>query len=218
MRAMDFRQRRRVVAISLSFLAAAALIVAAFAQRWLVDPDHPETLSLGLRTAEICEEGACVALSTSEVIDYVNAKIDKVVAYNKTVPPSSQVAVPRRPWDGFPVVGWIAFVASLIAAAGLFVGAVLALAGKRYELPIMPTTFAVLGIAIAIVNVALYMAMHPSVLITMTIGWSFPVYGFGAIAGLGAAFPLNRQIRPIDPELGAASATMSWGGSRDDQP
>jgi hypothetical protein len=82
----------------------------------------------------------------------------------------------------------------------------------------MPTTFVVIGIAVAIVNVALYMAMHPAVSPTMTIGWAFAVYGFGAIAGLGAAFPLNRQIRPIDPELGAASATMSWGGSRDDQP
>jgi len=215
---MDFRQRRRLIAILLAFLAAGALVVAAFAQRWLVDPDHPETLSLGLRNAEICEEGTCLALSGFDVIDYLNAKIDKVVAYNKTVPPSNQVAVPRRPWDGFPVVGWIAFVASLIAAGGLFIGGVLAIAGKRYELPVMPTTFVVIGIAVAIVNVALYMAMHPAVYPTMTIGWAFAVYGFGAIAGLGAAFPLNRQIRPIDPELGAASATMSWGGSRDDRP
>jgi hypothetical protein len=43
-------------------------------------------------------------------------------------------------------------------------------------------------------------------------------FGGGVVVALAAVFPLNRAIRPIDEELGDASATMSWGDSRDDSP
>lgn len=52
----------------------------------------------------------------------------------------------------------------------------------------------------------------------MMVGWTFMAFGGGTVVGLAAVFPLNRQIRPIDEELGEGSSTMSWGASRDDEP
>jgi hypothetical protein len=80
----------------------------------------------------------------------------------------------------------------------------------------MPTTIAVLALGIAIINGMLVVATKPELMRFMTIGWTFYVFGGGAVAGLAAVFPLNRQIRPIDPELGAAAATVSWSVSRDE--
>jgi hypothetical protein len=61
-----------------------------------------------------------------------------------------------------------------------------------------------------------FVATKPDAIEGVGVGWTFGVFGVGLVLGLAAVFPLNRQIRPIDEELGASSATMSWGASRDD--
>ena len=45
----------------------------------------------------------------------------------------------------------------------------------------------------------------------MGVGWTFFVFGVGAVTGLAAVLPLKRAIRPIDDVLGEACATASWG-------
>src|SRR5204863_9320545 len=106
---------------------------------------------------------------------------------------------------------------ALLAAGGLLAGAGLALAGKRLVLPVMPTTLAVLGLLVGIITGCIFIATKPEETATMAVGWSFIAFGGSIVVGLAAVFPLNRAIRPIDEELGEASATMSWGDSRDDQ-
>jgi hypothetical protein len=221
------KERRRIVAILLALGSATGLAVGVFGDQWLVVPETNRAISaaevcaiervasVGLRTYERCAPG-CEVRSTSQLIDLVEARISCAKDENRHLPSGQQLRIPYGPWHGVPAVGLIAFISALIAAAGLFVGAGFALAGKRVSLPIMPTTFAVLGIAVSIVTGCIFVATKPDFADSIVVGWSFIVFGLSAVFGLAAVFPLNRAIRPIDIELGEASATMSWGDSRDD--
>jgi hypothetical protein len=217
------KQSRRGTAIALAFISAAALVVGAFGDRWLQTPegigfelnDVPyRSGNLGLLSFAACET-ECTTTSNSDLMDALDTWIATLKERNQGAPINLQRLIPHPPWHGFPVVGIITLVAALLAAAGLMSGALLALAGKRMEMVIMPTTIAVLGLAIGIINGCLVLATKPDVG-EMGVGWTFVAWGAGAVIGLAAVFPLNRAIRPIDEEIGAASATTSWGVSRDD--
>ena len=223
------RQRRRAVAIILAFLSAAGLAVGAFGDRWLALPDYAGDSSvsspfqsssggMGLRDYERCRRDVCKSISHSDLMDVLEAEIQQIKEENAKLPLKEQRALPRAPWHGFPVVGMMAFVLALVAAGGLLVGGIIALSGKRVTLPIMPTTIAVLGLALSIITGCIFIATKPDLTDALVVGWSFIAFGGAAVLGLAAVFPLNRAIRPIDTDLGEASATMSWGDSRDDQP
>lgn len=201
------------MAIALALVAAAGLVVAAFTNRWLASPDYEE--GIGLRSFEVCD-GPCVAGSNFQLVEKLDHEIAKIIEANKHLTERDQVAVPRAPWHGFPVMGLTAFIASLIAAAGLLIAAFVAIAGKRIAWPVMPTTLVVLGLLFAIVTGCIFVATKPEMIEGMGVGWGFMTFGGALVVGLAAVFPLNRQIRWFDPELGAASATMSWGSSRDE--
>lgn len=207
---------KRVLAIALGLVAAAALAVAAFTPKWLATP-LADDAGIGLRGAVVCDSGECAHMSNDALVAYIEAEIARVIEYNKTAEERHMRPVPRQPWAGWPVCGTIAFIGCLLTAAGLIVAAVLGVAGKRIDWPVMPTTIGVLGLIIAMVAGCVFVATKPEGMEELGLGWSFGVFGGGVIFGLAAVFPLNRQIRPIDEELGAASATMSWGGSRDEQ-
>lgn len=209
------KRRNRALAIVFAFAAAAGLVVAAFGPRWLTEPDH-EKGGFGLTTYRECMV-QCTTGSISELLDALDEEIAKIELMNAKLPAQEQMAIPKNPWRGFAIVGMITFIASLVAAGGLVAGAVLALAGKRPELPIMPTTLAVLGLAFAIITGCIFVATKPASVSTMEVGWTFLTFGGAVVTGLASVFPLNRAIRPIDHELGEASATMSWGESRDDE-
>jgi hypothetical protein len=209
------KKQNRMIPILLAIAAAAGLVVAAFGPRWLADPDHAD-IGFGLTTFEECITGSkCKAGSIGDLLDKIDAEIAMINAHNETLPPREQVAAPKKPWRGFPVVGMIAFIGCLVAAGGLLVGAIVALANKRPEVPIMPTTLAVLGLFFAIVAGCVFVATKPAAVQMMEVGWTFYAFGGSIVTGLAAVFPLNRLIRPIDDELGEASATMSWGADLD---
>jgi hypothetical protein len=85
------------------------------------------------------------------------------------------------------------------------------------NLPVAPTTIGLLGVMIGLITGCVFVATKPVAVQSMEVGWSFMTFGGAIVAGLGAVFPLNRLIRPIDEELGAASATMSWGTNLEEQ-
>jgi hypothetical protein len=211
------RRQNRALAIVLALVAAAGLGVAAFGPRWLTHADSDRD-GFGLRTLELCER-ECKTVSNFELVELINLERETIAEQNKSLAPQAQRELPRKPWGGFPVVGMIALVSCLIAAGGLVAGSLLAMANQRPDWPIMPTTLAVLGLLLAIVNGCVFVATKPAgtALDHMGVGWTFFVFGAGIVMGLAAVFPLNRQIRPIDEELGEASATSSWSTSSRDQ-
>ncbi len=200
----------------LALLAAGGLVAASMGRRWLTTADGDA--GIGLQTSESCHRGSCEAIGNSEIVDEVAKRIEEIKEMNKKLPPREQMAVPKAAWGGWPVVGMITFIALLLAATGLVGGAAVAIAGKRPVLPVMPTTLAVVGVLIGIITGCVFIATKPDSGMPLAVGWSFMAFGGGIVLALAAVFPLNRAIRPIDEELGQASATMSWGGSRDDEP
>jgi hypothetical protein len=205
---------KRIMAILLAIVSAAGLAVAAFAPKWLADSTGDGS-GFGLLEHTRCGV-RCVTVTNFELVDGLDAEIARIVAENKARDPQRQLPIPPKPWGGFPVVGWMAWVSCLLAAAGLLVATALAIARKRIEWTVMPTTVVVLGLLVGMVTGCIFIATKPAAIELMGVGWTFGVFGGGVVVGIAAVFPLNRQIRPIDEELGAASATMSWGGSRDD--
>lgn len=203
----------KVLAIVLAVLAAAGLVTASMGRRWLTNHDGDE--GIGLRAIEECDPD-CRAIDNFEVVDEMDRRIERIREANTTLPEREQMHLPRPIWGGWPVTGLMTFIAMLLAAAGLVGGAIVAVAGKRPELPIMPTTVAVLGLLIGIIAGCVFIAVKPETSEPMAVGWSFMVFGAGAVLGLAAVFPLNRAIRPIDEDLGEASATMSWGTDLND--
>jgi len=207
--------KSRLMPILLAFVGAVGLVVAAFGPRWLADPDHAK-VGFGLTTFEDCiTESTCTSGSIADLLDKIDLEIAQIEKRNETLLPSEQISPPKKPWRGFPVVGMIAFIGSLVAAGGLVSGAAFALANKRPAVPILPTTIAVLGLMFAIVTGCVFVRTKPGAVQSMEGGWSFFVFGGAIVTSLIAVFPLNRLIRPIDEELGEGSATMSWSAELD---
>jgi hypothetical protein len=173
----------RAAGIALALAAAACLVAACFSHRWLANPQRGD---LGYSPLALQSCGAsCTAISNFQVIKNTQ---DSPFADDR----ASRV---------FPIAGLIAFVALLIAAAGLVAAAGLAAAGRRPDLPISPTTFALLGCMIGLVSGCVFVATRPGPVGAVGVSWSFWAFGIGAVAGLAGAQLLARQIRPRDPDL-----------------
>jgi len=101
-------------------------------------------------------------------------------------------------WSTF---GLIAYVAILIAVVSLLVAVGIVGAGKRVRLPIMPTTTALLGVAVALVVGCLFVALKPGPPGYVGVGLGFFAFGGGVVLGLWSALALNKLMRPHDPDL-----------------
>ncbi len=101
----------------------------------------------------------------------------------------------------FPVMGKITFVACLIAAIGLLAAAVLAIGKKRPELPVMPTTLAMLGLIVALITGCIFVSTKPGFAGMLGVGNTFFVFGAGAVLGIAGALMLGKINRPVDPDL-----------------
>jgi len=101
----------------------------------------------------------------------------------------------------FSLLGWITFVCLAIAVPSLLISCVLVLAGKRLRLPIMPTTTALLGVAIAMLTGCVFVATKPGPPGYVGVGLGFFVFGAGVVLGLWSALALNKLMRPHDHDL-----------------
>jgi hypothetical protein len=175
--------RGRALAVTLAVVACGCLVAACLSHRWLGNRYRGD-FGYSLRSYEVCTP-ECASSSNFQV--YENAK-DFPFAENRVSP-------------AFPIAGLIAFIALWIAAAGLAVAAALAVADRHPDLPVSPTTFALLGLMIGIVSGCVFAATKPGPVGAVGAAWGFWAFGLGAVAGIAGAQLLAKQIRPRDPDL-----------------
>jgi hypothetical protein len=177
------RTAPRWLAVTLAVIASGCFVVASFSHRWLANPRAGE-LGYSPTSYEVCTP-ACHAMSNFQVYE---------TASKEPWPEDRVTAV-------FPAAGLIVLVAMLASAAGLIAACALALTGARPELPVSPTTIALVGIMIGLISGCVFVATRPGPPGAVGVAWSFWAFGIGSIAGIAGAPLLARQIRPADPDL-----------------
>lgn len=173
----------RALGIALALAAAGLLVAACFSHRWLANK-HLGNFGYSPLTFQQCG-ATCETLSNFQIYDIA----------------SDSPFAESRVSSAFPVAGIITFIVLLVAAAGLVVSAGIAAAGGRPNLPISPTTFALLGIMIGLISGCVFVATKPGGVGAVGVAWSFWAFGAGAVTGIAAAQLLAKQIRPSDPDL-----------------
>lgn len=173
----------RAIGIGLALIASGCLLTACFSHRWLANHYRGD---LGYSPIEYqqCNAG-CVTFSNFQIFEIASHS-----TFND-----------ERIGRAFPIAGAIAFGALLCACAGLLVAAGLAAAGRHPDLPVAPTTIALLGLMIGLVSGCVFVATKPGAVGAVALSWSFWAFGFGAVTGIAATHLLARQIRPADPDL-----------------
>ena len=153
--------QNRPLGIGLSVVAAGCLIFAAFTTMWLVADNAEARIGFGLRDNHMCtstwamgdkpmspdESWTCESMSNS----------DRVARYREWERPGA----PKMASSAFAPLGWVTFVDALAIAAALLAAAGIATARKHPQLPITPTTIALLGIMIALVTGCVFVATKP---------------------------------------------------------
>lgn len=177
------RETPRGVGIVLAVAAAGCLVAACFSHRWLANK-HLGDLGYSPLSYQQCE-AACETMSNFQV-----AGIAEGFPFEE-----------HRVSAAFPLAGLITFVVLLVAAAGLLVAASIAVAHRRPDLPVSPTTFALLGIMVGLLSGCVFVATKPGEVGAVGVAWGFWAFGIGSVAGIAAAQLLAKQIRPADPDL-----------------
>ena len=175
----------RMLAVALALAAAACLVYASFTPHWLVNAGQFEEISFGVRSVDQCRaESACGTVSNHAFIDDLRA-----------------AGLPDQASNAFWSMGWATFVECMLSAAGLVAAAAIALARKHPQLPMAPTTLALLGIMAALITGCVFVATKPGPPGFVGVGMSFWVFGGGAVMGIAGAQLLAKVNRPPDPDL-----------------
>lgn len=181
----------RTLTIGLAVAAAACLIFAVFTQQWLVNGGRFSEIGIGLHDSYACtsfsrgmSEAECQYTSNAELVDTF-----------RELPRGEKLTS-----SAFVPAGKATFVILLIAAAGLLAAAGLAAARKPLELPIAPTTIAVLGCMIGLIVGCVFVATKPGPPGMVGVGFSFWLFGIGCTAGIVGAQLLAKLNRPPDPD------------------
>lgn len=183
--------KNRSLAIALSIAAAVALIYAALTRQWLVNGNQYEQYGFGLRSSYACgqsfgEAHECDEMSNSEYI-----------AHEREVSSASA----RNASGAFSPMGWATFVECLVAALGLIAAAGIAIAKKRPDWPMAPTTLALLAIMASLITGCVFVATKPGAPGFVGVGMSFWIFGAGSVLGIAGAQMLAKVNRPVDPDL-----------------
>lgn len=187
----DVRSTSRLISVALCLVAATLLTAACMSKRWLANGSGADSLSYGLLRFTECIDGKCET-HPSDV---------EPIALTKRLPREHLSAT-------FPIAGWVTLGASALAIVALAMSALLGLIGKRPELPVAPPSLALLGLLVAMISGALFIANKPGGLGRVGVDWSFIVFSAAVVIGLVAAQRIAKEIRPVDPELEALQHLM----------
>jgi hypothetical protein len=209
----------RIVATILAVAAVGCLTYGAASRRWLYNRSTRvlvTEVAIGPRGIVICipDTDDCRELSTGELVDEFGEQVAHARHLAESLPPTTpndtvrmaqksavETADQLRASGAFPIFGWIAFIACIVAAVSLAIVAALSIARRRVLWPIMPTTTALLGLMIGVVTGCVFVAIKPGAGGFVGVSYGFWVFGAGCVLGLAAAILLNKVIRPLDPDL-----------------
>ena len=171
----------RLLAIALGGVAVALLIFSSFSHRWLFNSARNEEVGFGLRDYYTCQsDGGETTMECRQQSNSVNVFGGDVSG-------------------AFVPMGWATFIECLVAALGLLGALAIAIAGKRPDPPIAPTTISLLAIMACLITGCIFVATQHEV--AAGVGFGFWAFGGGAVLGLAASLMLSRVNRPIDPDL-----------------
>ncbi|HEY1551730.1 MAG TPA: hypothetical protein VGG28_28075, partial [Kofleriaceae bacterium] len=147
-----WHENRRSVGM-LALAAVACLAFATLSGQWLVNDGLDMTF--GLRDNAMCDAaGICVSTSNGDFVEQI-----KLIG-------------PELASSTFPIMGWITTVTCLLAALGLALGAALALANKQPNLPLSPSTIAIVAIMAGLVTGCVFVATKPGHALGVGIGFT----------------------------------------------
>jgi hypothetical protein len=185
----------RNLATGLAAGAAIALIYAAFTQQWLVNSGHYTEIGFGLTSNHECSISfgggpgpaarACAELSNSEFIEKWRSM-------------GSEAA--KLTSSAFAPIGKVTLVVILLAASSLLAAAALSATRKQLELPIAPTTIALLAGMTGLITGCVFVATKPGPPGMVGVGLSFWIFGIGCVVGIVGAQLLAKINKPPDPE------------------
>ncbi|HEY0254845.1 MAG TPA: hypothetical protein VGC41_25140 [Kofleriaceae bacterium] len=179
-----------VIAIA-ALLAAAALVFAAFSSKWLANSGTAGSISMGLlSTTECGVAGIQMVANETDCVTTGNAAYND--AWKEANQPNSST---------FAVAGKITLVAMLVAALGLTGAGLLGFKKTKPQLPISPSSIALLGLMISFISGCVFVATKPGPNGLAGVSLSFVVFGAAGVLGLFVAIQLSKLNRPTDPDL-----------------
>jgi hypothetical protein len=181
-------ESKRSLAIGLCAVAALCLLYSAFTRHWLVNSSTGIDIGFGLRSSYECGGAECTYRSNSDV----NEEFRRLEDLSHGEKLHSSAFVP---------MGWVTFVDLLVAVAGLLAAVGIAAAKKKPQLPIAPTTVALLGIMIGLITGCVFVATKPGPNGMVGVGVSFWLFGVGCVMGIAGAQLMAKVNRPPDPDL-----------------
>ena len=206
----------KVLGLALALVAAAAFTYACVVSTWLYNPRNKVFYEVGFGLTSTFEcapsidgaKGPCRSMSNRALVDTWHEQLaeirervkdDQADLQNQVF--VAQAADELRASNAFPALGWITLVCAALAALSLFTCVALVLAKKRVAWPIMPTTTAILGIAVGLIVGCVFVALKPGPPGYVGVGMGFWAFGIGVIAGIVSTLMLNKLLRPHDPDL-----------------
>lgn len=177
----------RMTAIVVGVAAAALLIFAAVSKTWLARPGMYE-LGFGPLGCSKCgvvvgEDGG---MSNGAFITALRDLGDDAA---------------KTASSAFAPMGWATFGLCAVAALALLAAAGLALARKRPDLPVAPTSVALLALMGALITGMVFVATKPGGPGFVGVSLGFWAFSAGAVGGILSAQMLAKLLRPVDPDL-----------------
>ncbi len=181
----------RMLAITLAVVAAGLLLFAAFSKNWVGRP-APLDIGFGPLGCHGCSlDGESGSMSNYAFIDSLREKATEAFGSDDNAHASS----------AFAPMGTVTFVLLLLAGLGLLASAGLAAKKLRKDLPVAPTTVALLSLMTTLLTACVFVATKPGGPGFVGVSMGFWCYGIGAVMGIAAAQMLAKLLRPVDPDL-----------------
>lgn len=187
----------RPLATGLCAAAAACLLYAAFTHTWLVNASRYAEIGFGLRNNYECGTSYSFdgAAEHAEQTCHWYGNAERIEKWRDMGPEAAKLTS-----GAFAPTGWITFIIALVAATGLAAAAAYGALKRPMNLPVAPTTIALLGVMIGLISGCVFVATKPGPAGMVGVGLSFWIYGVGCVMGIAGAQMMAKVNRPPDPE------------------